>query len=233
MSRARGFGSLVWRGGCGVFRPASRSRDNLVTGLGLLAGALLLAVSGVSARGDEIMVFAAASLSDALREIGGGYESASGDRVRFNFEASGTLARQIEAGAPADVFFPADEGRMDQLQSRGLILESSRRSILSNGLVVVVAAGSDLSIRSAADLVRPDLARLALADPEIAPAGVYAKKYLEAQRLWDAVASRVIPVSSVRAVLAAVETGNADAGFVYRTDAARASRARVAFEVPA
>ena len=114
----------------------------------------------------EITVFAAASLSDALREIAAAYEKTTGDTVRLNLGASSLLARQIREGAPADLFFSADEAKMDDLARAGLIDPTTRRSLLSNSLVIVVAADSDLKLTAARDLANAAVRRLALAEPE-------------------------------------------------------------------
>jgi len=161
----------------------------------------------------EVRVFAAASLTDALQEIAAGYEKQTGDRVLFNFAASSTLARQIELGAPADVFLSADEAKMDALQKRGLVDVRTRASVLSNTLVIVGDG-----IRSPRDLVGK---KLALAEPSTVPAGIYAKSWLVKIGLWARVAPNVIPTDNVRAALAAVESGNVDAAIVYRTDTKR------------
>src|SRR6478735_6363378 len=126
----------------------------------LAATLALLSVAGL-ARAAEITVFAAASLSEALKEIAAKYEPATGDKLTFNFAASSVLARQIKEGAPADLFFSADEAKMDDLAKAGLITPASRRSLLSNALVIVIPAGSTLKIDSAADLADSDVARLA------------------------------------------------------------------------
>jgi len=166
-------------------------------------------------------VSAAASLSDALTEIAAGYKP---DTIVLNFGASSTLARQIEAGAPVDVFISADEQKMDQL--RGLVV--ARRTILSNTLVIVTT--SDSRIASPRDLLA--VRRLALAEPRSVPAGIYAKQYLTKLGLWDRIAPNVIPLDNVRAALSAVEAGNADAAIVYKTDALISKKVRVAYEVP-
>ncbi len=194
----------------------------------LLLGATLF--SG-PLRGEEVTVFAAVSLTEALQQVGRLYEAASTDTVVFNFGASSDLARQIQEGAPADVFFSADAAQVDRLERVGLVRANSRMDVLSNVLVAVVPADSKAEVRGAFDL--PALGRIALADPEAVPAGVYARAYLESAGLWARVKEKVIPTLNVRAALAAVESGNVDVGFVYRTDAAVSKRARVAFEVPA
>ena len=196
-----------------------------------LATAAALAAGARAAAGDELVVFAAVSLSDALREIGAEYERRSGRRVLFSFAGSGDLARQIRAGAPAGLFVSADVARVDELERAGLVRAVDRVALLSNRLVVVVPASSPLVLRRASDLV--SLPRLALADPASVPAGAYARQWLERAGVWDAVRERVVPALDVRAALAAVESGNAPAGIVYATDAAVSRRTRVAFEVPA
>ena len=140
-----------------------------------------------------------------MKEIAAAYEKSAGDKVVFNFGASSLLARQIEEGAPADVFFSADEAKMDGLEKKGLIVKGTRRSRLSNSLVIVVAADSTLSIKTATDLTASQVKRLALADPKTVPAGLYAKEYLERVKLWPALAAKVVPTDNVRAALAAVE----------------------------
>jgi molybdate transport system substrate-binding protein len=200
--------------------------------------ALLLAVLGVSSwiwplEAGEITVFAAASLTDALKQVATAYQKHSADKILFNFAASSTLARQIEEGAPADIFFSADEARMDALEKKGLILKGTRKSRLSNSLVIVVAAEGGALVDNPQDLGTERVKRLALADPKAVPAGIYAREYLRKQNLWRSVEPKVIPTENVRAALAAVEAGNAEAGIVYKTDAAISKRVKVACEIPA
>jgi molybdate transport system substrate-binding protein len=178
----------------------------------------------------EVVVFAAASLADALKEVGGRYEAVAADRLVFNFGASSDLARQIKAGAPADVFFSADVAQMDGLEKEGLVRRGDRVDVLSNKLVAIVPLSSKLTINATHDLLA--VRHLALANPETVPAGVYARKYLESIGLWEQLQAKVVPTLDVRAALAAVEAAHADAGMVYRTDATISKRVRVAFEVP-
>ena len=196
----------------------------------LLAG---LVAQAAPLHAATVTVFAAASLTDSLKEIAAAYESQTGDKIMFNFAASGPLARQIEAGAPADIFFSADEAKMDALEREGLIVKRTRRSRLSNRLVIVTTADNSLGIRSPNDLAGSTVKRVALGDPKTVPAGTYAKEYLTKLKLWAAVEKKVVPCESVRAVLAAVESGNLDAGIVYQTDAAISSKVKVVFEVRA
>ncbi len=201
-------------------------------GLLLLSAAVLFTFISVCSPAAEIRVFAAASLTDSMKEIAAGYEKQNGDKVVFNFGASSMLARQIEEGAPADIFFSADEAKMDALESKGLVEKSTRRNRLSNALVIVVAAESGEAIRVPRDLASSGIKRVALGDPRAVPIGIYAKEYLEKVKLWDAIKSKVVATENVRAALAAVEAGNADASVVYKTDAAISKKVKVAFEVP-
>jgi molybdate transport system substrate-binding protein len=197
----------------------------------LLLTAVLALFAG-RAGAAELNVAAAASLTDALQEIKAAYESSGGDTIVLNLGASSALARQIEEGAPVDLFLSADEAHMDALEKRGRVLAGTRRSVLSNTLVVVVPADGTLRIASPADLVNPRLRHLALAEPRSVPAGIYAREYLRGLKLWDQVVDRVVPTENVRGALAAVETGNADAGIVYKTDAGISEQVRIAYEVP-
>ncbi len=158
-------------------------------------------------RAAELTVFAAASLTESLKAIASVYERKCGDRIVFNFGASSMLARQIEEGAPADIFFSADEARMDTLEAKGLIVKETRKSRLSNVLVIVVATKGGPTINNPNELTMARVKRLALAEPRTVPAGIYAKEYLQKQKLWSAVESKVIPTENVRAALAAVEAG--------------------------
>jgi molybdate transport system substrate-binding protein len=191
----------------------------------------LLAVAA-TARSADVTVFAAASLTDSLKQIAANYQKETGRTVTFNFEASSTLARQIEEGAPADIFFSADETQMDRLAERGLVDAATRVDRLGNTLVVVAPKDSHLQIHSPADLAADGVKQIALADPKAVPAGVYAKEWLNKFGDWDAVAPKVVPAENVRAALAAVASGNVDAGVVYKTDAAISKSVKIVYEVP-
>jgi len=193
---------------------------------------LFLAMSVLSATAGDITVFAAVSLTDALRAIEPKFEAATGDKLVFSLDGSNVLALQISKGAPADVFFSADEAQMDKLQKGGLVDATTRHDILFNRLVAVVGVNSTLQLASLADLAKPEVKRLALADPRSVPAGVYAKEYLEDAKVWDEVEARVVPTQNVRAALAGVESGNADAGIVYQTDALISHKVKIAFALP-
>jgi molybdate transport system substrate-binding protein len=182
------------------------------------------------AAAEEVAVYAAASLTDALEEVAQAFEKSTGHKVVFNLGGSNDLARQIKAGAPADIFFSADKVQMDGLEAAGLVRARDRVDVLSNVLVIVVPAASTARLTGPGDL--PAVSRLALADPQAVPAGIYARTWLESIGLWDRLKDKVVPTLNVRAALAAVESENADAGIVYRTDAAISKRVKVAFEVP-
>jgi molybdate transport system substrate-binding protein len=199
----------------------------------VLSGVCLVAIACFRLSAADIHVFAAASLAESLKEIAAAYEKEAGDKPVFNFGASSLLARQIEEGAPADIFFSADEAKMNGLERKGLILKETRKSRLSNTLVIAVEKKSDLVVQSAIDLTQEKIKRLALAEPASVPAGIYAKSYLEKIGVWDRVAGKIVPTENVRGALAAVESGNVEAAIVYKTYAAISIKVKVAFEVPA
>lgn len=192
-----------------------------------------LALTALSSLAAELNVFAAASLSDALKEIASSYELTRGDKLRLNLAASSLLARQIKEGAPADIFFSADEAKMDDLAKAGLIAADTRHTLLGNTLVIVVNKEGGPAIGAPADLAKPSVGRLALAEPQTVPAGIYAKEYLQKAELWKKVSDKVVPTENVRACLAAVEAGNADAGIVYKTDALISKKVTIAYEISA
>jgi len=137
-----------------------------------------------------------------------------------------------QAKPEADVFFSADEPLMDKVAGEGLVDAASRRSLLSNRLVVIVPLDSHLKVTGPADLAGPAVQKIALADPNAVPAGKYARAWLEKAHQWEAIRERVVPAVDVRAALAAVEAGGVEAGVVYSTDAAISKKVRVAYEVP-
>lgn len=198
----------------------------------LLTLLLILACAPRVAIADEILVAAAASLTDVLKEISSAYQPKSPHKVNFTFGPSSTLSRQIEEGAPADMFFSADLSQMDKLDKNGRLEPGTRKNLLSNQLVVIVPADSKLSITSSQDLLKPEVKRIVLAEPSSVPVGVYSSKYLEAEGLWDKVKAKIVPVLDVRATLAAVESGNVEAGLVYKTDAAISKKVKIVYEVP-
>jgi len=200
---------------------------------------LALAVFGAlgfnaRAENSDLTVFAAASLSDAMKELGHNFEARHGGRVHFNLAGSSQLARQIKEGAPADVFFSADEQKMDDLARAGLIDGTTRKSLLSNTLVVIVNAKKPAALNRIGDLGNSaEITKIALAQTDTVPAGIYAKTFLMTAGLCESVQPKVVETENVRAALAAVATDNVDAGIVYKTDALIAKEVRVALEIAA
>jgi molybdate transport system substrate-binding protein len=194
----------------------------------LVAGSLWLTVTLAPAA--TVTVFAAASLTDSLKDLAATYEQQSGDQIVFNFAASGVLSRQIEAGAPADLIFFADEAHADGLEQKGLLLSGSRQDVLGNSLVIITPP-DHAAMTSPAELTNAVCQHVALGDVKSVPCGTYAKTYFTQQGLWPAMAPKVIPFDNVRAVLAAVETGNVDAGVVYATDALISKKVKVAYAI--
>jgi molybdate transport system substrate-binding protein len=202
--------------------------------LAVLLGAIGLSpIRAAAQQPTSLTVSAAISLKDALGELGRAYEqSHPGAKILFNYAGSGTLQHQIEQGAPVDIFFSAAEKQMDSLQSKGLIVAGTRKNIVANDLVLIVPATSNL-VRSFRDLPRPDVKIVALGQPETVPAGMYARQALDHLGLLTAVKKKTVYAKDVRQVLTYVETGNADAGIVYRTDARISAKVRVVATAPA
>ena len=196
----------------------------------LVAAMLLIA----NVRAEQLTVLAASSLTDAMKEIAPLYQKETGNEMRLSFGASSMLERQIEEGAPADVFLSADELKMDALEKAGLLVPGTRHTLLSNTLVIVIPSDSSLQIHSAADLANNnEIRRIAISQPSAVPVGVYSKEYLTKLGLWEKVESKVVPTENVRASLAAVESGNVQAGFVYKTDVLISDKVKSALEIPA
>jgi molybdate transport system substrate-binding protein len=188
------------------------------------------AIGAAASPSGEILVFGAASLSESLQDAGKQFEANGGSKVAFSFGSSGDLARQIEAGAPADVFFSADTARMDAVEKAGLVKKSDRREFLSNALVVVVPSNSTAKVTSARGL--ESFPKIALADPGAkVPVGVYARQWLTDKGVWNAIEPRIIPTLDVRAALAAVAAGDIPVSIVYRTDAAVSKDVKIAYTV--
>jgi molybdate transport system substrate-binding protein len=180
-----------------------------------------------------ITVSAAVSLTDALTAIAEQYGREGRGTIRFNFAASNVLAQQIIAGAPVDAFVSADEAQMDAVAAARLLVDGSRVDLLRNQLAIVVPNDRPRTMMSPQGLTNPAFRRIAIGDPAAVPSGVYAKAWLQQEGLWDTLEARMVPSGSVRAALAAVESGAADAGIVYRTDARVALKATVAYVLPA
>jgi molybdate transport system substrate-binding protein len=183
-----------------------------------------------------VTVFAAASLAEALGEIGALYGARGGQALRFSFAASSQLARQIEVGADADLYFAADEQWMDYLEARGLVERATRRSLLGNRLVLIAPADSRVTLAIGPGFPLAAAlgdGRLACADPDSVPAGRYAREALERLGLWERIGPRLARAENVRAALALVARGEAPLGIVYETDAAVERRVRTVDVFPA
>ena len=185
-------------------------------------------------------MFAAASLRDAVQEIGQLYQQRTGTVVSYNFAGSNELAQQIIATSKADVFLTANEKWMDQVAAAGRVVDGTRRQLLSNRLVVVARTDSPYKISAPGDLATLPYRQLVLANPDAVPAGIYAREWLSSEpnpdgdgTLWDAVAPRIAPTSDVRAALTLVESDPELIGIVYRTDRVSSDRVRTLYEVPA
>ena len=210
---------------------------HLVKALGL-AVAVCLLTGPVQARAADLTVFAAASTTNALTEIARIYESGGGDKAALSFAASSTLAKQIENGAPADVFLSANAQWMDYLEEKDLLAAGSRSDLLGNRIVFIVPASS--AVQSVTVSPQLDLAAmlgkdglLALGDPAHVPVGTYAKAALERLQLWPQVENRIAPAKDVRAGLVLVERAESPLGVVYASDAVISDKVRIVGEFPA
>jgi molybdate transport system substrate-binding protein len=204
---------------------------------GLLLGLLSCCARAWAAdAGAPITVFAAASLTNVLQDLGDGFTAQTSIPVRFSFAASSALAKQIENGAPADVFFSADIEWMDYLQEHNLIQRATRHDALGNNLVLIAPQGSAVNLKITMNFPLASAlgkGRLATGDPDSVPVGRYAKQALTHLGVWDAVAERMVRADSVRSALAFVDRGEAPLGIVYETDALVDKNVRVVDTFPA
>ncbi len=200
-----------------------------------LAALLLAAAATPAARAADITVSAAASLTNAFRELAQSFEASHpGDKVLLNFAASDALVQQIAKGAPVDVLASADQDAMDKAEAQHLLAQGSRRNFAGNSLVLVVPAASKLPLKSLADLKLPAVARIAIGNPAGVPVGRYAKEALEKAGLWAAVEPKLVFGASVRQSLDYVARGEADAGVVYVTDVgAQKDKVKAVLPLPA
>ncbi len=198
-----------------------------------LAGALVFAAAAGNARADDLTVSAAASLTNAFTDIAKAYEAKHpGTHVNLNFGASDVLLKQIEQGAPADVFASADEATMDRAAGAGRMDAASRRDFAANTLVLIVPGGGTAPAQLG-DLAQAAYRRIAVGNPDSVPAGRYTKQALVEAKLWDALQPKLVQAQNVRQALDYVARGEAEAGFVYATDAAsQAQKVKVALTVP-
>jgi molybdate transport system substrate-binding protein len=198
--------------------------------------AVVLSLAAATAAAQEVTVFAAASLTNAFEDIAKAYRAKGGGAVKFSFASSSTLAKQIESGAPADIFASADEQWMDYLAERKLIEPATRSSRLSNTLVLITPpdAKRTVDIKPGFDLAGMiGSGRLATGDPAHVPVGRYAQQALTKLGVWGAVAPKIARTDNVRAALLLVERGEAPFGIVYATDAAASGKVNVAGTFPA
>jgi molybdate transport system substrate-binding protein len=206
--------------------------ETLTVALRALCLSLLLALAaacGASAEQDRgPVVLAASSMQEALEDAARAWTAQGHAKPVLSFAASSALARQIEHGAPADLFVSADEEWMDAVEERGLLRPGTRANLAGNRLAVIAPKGGETAALSSLGE-----GRLALADPEAVPAGRYARAALEKLGLWNGVADAVVPAENVRAALALVERGEARLGIVYATDALASEKVRVVEELPA
>jgi molybdate transport system substrate-binding protein len=201
-----------------------------------LAVCIQLGSAAIARAADSgLLVFAAASLTDALEALGPVYAKETGQPVKFAFAASSALARQLEAGASADVFLSADLEWMDYVQTRNLIDRTTRRDLLGNRLVLIASTQSDIALA-----IEPGFAlakalggaRLATGDPDYVPVGKYARQALTTLDVWGDVSDRLVRADNVRTALAFVARGEAPLGIVYTTDAKIEPRVRVVGTFP-
>ena len=187
------------------------------------------------AQAQNVTVFAAASLKNALDEIDARYQARGGDKAAISYASSSALAKQVESGAPADIFISADLDWMDHVEKRSLIKAGTRTNLLRNEIVLIAPADSKASFTIGPKFPLAKLlgdGRLAMGDPDHVPAGKYGKAALEALEVWSSVANRIARAENVRAALNFVARGEAPFGVVYRTDAAAEKNVRIAGAFP-
>ena len=199
-----------------------------------IALALLLSAAGLAAHAADVTISAAASLTNAFKEVAPAFEAQNpGTKVLLNFAASDALLAQIAKGAPVDVFASADQETMDKAQQQNVLVAGSRRNFVNNALVLITPVDGAAHLASLADLAKPEIKRIALGKPEGVPAGRYAKGALEAAKVWSAIEAKAVYAINVRQALDYVARGEVEAGFVYATDAAvQKDKVKVALTVP-
>jgi molybdate transport system substrate-binding protein len=216
-----------------VAQEANLARFTRTLSVALVVATALLAFAP-PAHAQEMILSVAISLREATEELGRGFMAAlPGVTLRYNFGASGDLQKQIEAGAPVDVFLSAAQRQMDELEKQNLIVASSRRAFARNLLVVIKPADSRVDIAKPADLLEARVKRIVIGSPKTVPAGQYAEESLRALGLWDRLQPKLVFSENVRQALDYVARGEVDAGFVYTTDAAsRTQGVKEAFRPP-
>lgn len=174
-----------------------------------------------------LTISAAVSLTDALEEIQGLYEEENNVELTFNLAGSGTLAQQIQQGAPVDLFISANQDWMDTLEEEDILLDGTRIDITGNKLVLITGESSNLSYQSFDEISAEDVTQIAIGNPESVPAGQYTEEVLHSLDMWDELEDLLILAKDVRQVLTYVETGNTDIGFVYESDAKSSDKIKV------
>ena len=181
----------------------------------------------------EINVSAAVSLKDALAEIQANYGKKNPNvKLVFNLGASGSLQKQIEQGAPADIFISAAPKQMDELEAKNLAHKATRRNLVENKLVLIVPQNSTLGLAKFEDVTTAGVQKLGVGEPAVVPAGQYAQQVLQKMGIWEQLKDKTVYAKDVRTVLAYVETGNVEAGIVYKTDAASSTKVKIAATAP-
>lgn len=194
---------------------------------------LLLALAGAgAAQAAEVTVYAAASLGNALKDAATAWQLAHKDTIKTSFAGSSTLARQIEAGAPAEIFASADKKWMDYLAARKLIDKASRRELLGNALVLIAPASKPATVAMEKNKVPDFTGRLCMGDPASVPAGIYGRQALQSLGWWPALEKRYVGTEDVRTALAFVERGECPLGIVYETDARISDKVVIAARFP-
>ncbi len=204
----------------------------LMLAFGVTLGVRSLGFSSVMAQSNSpLLVSAAASLTDVMKELAPLYQAQSKVTIRYNFASSGALQQQIENGAPVDVFISAGQKQMKALQQKDLLLSGTQRNLLTNRLVLVVPANAT-GITNLNNLTEARVKRIAIGDPRSVPAGQYAEEALTKAGLWQTLKPKYVMASNVRQVLQFVDSGNADAGLVYLTDAKTTDKVKIAQTIP-
>jgi molybdate transport system substrate-binding protein len=205
-----------------------------ILAVGMLAGCgTKQAPPPATAQPVELNISAAASMKNALAELQQQYQTVKPNvKLIFNFAASGTLQKQIEQGAPADLFISAAPKQMDELDQKNLVQKPTRKNLLENQLVLIVPKSSNLGVQAYEDLTKDSVKKFSIGEPETVPAGQYAQQVLKKIDLWDKVKDKAVLAKDVRSVLAYVETGNVEAGIVYRTDAAISDKVQIVSAAP-
>lgn len=203
--------------------------SRLVRWLILLLGAAVWLPSA-----DRVTVFAAASTTDVVTEIAKTYEATTGVQVACSFASSATLAKQIEQGAPAELFLSADQKWMDYLAKKQAILPVSRVDLLANSLVLIAPTGTSptITVEKGFAIGTAFTGRLAIGDPTNVPSGIYAKEAFTNLGWWEVLSGRLAPAADVRAAFKLVELGETDLGVVYATDAKASAKVTVVAAIP-